>query len=74
MRVRNISKEVKSYMKIHRKHIGKTIVVHNLQYMYTVYNMTTNHCLQESIFYACVVFSLSELQTKRIINSSERLN
>ena len=68
MRVRNISKKVKSYMKIHRKHIGKTIVVHNLQYMYTVY---TNQCLQESILYACVVFSLSELQTKRIINSSE---
>ena len=28
MRVRNISK---GYMKIHRKHIGKTTVVHNLK-------------------------------------------
>ena len=30
MRVRNISKIVLYYVKIHRKHIGKTIVVHNL--------------------------------------------
>ena len=30
MRVRNISKKVKCSVKIHRKHIGKTIVVHNL--------------------------------------------
>ena len=30
MRVRNISKNVKVYMTIHRKHIGKMImVVHN---------------------------------------------
>ena len=31
MRVRNISKIVLYYVKIHRKHIGKTIVVHNLK-------------------------------------------
>ena len=31
MRVRNISKIVLYPMKIHRKHIGKTIVVHNLK-------------------------------------------
>ena len=31
MRVRNISKKVLYYVKIHRKHIGKTIVVHNLK-------------------------------------------
>ena len=31
MRVRNISKNVKGYMKIRRTHIGKTIVVHNLK-------------------------------------------
>ena len=30
MRVRNISKIVLYYVIIHRKHIGKTIVVHNL--------------------------------------------
>ena len=30
MRIRNISKKVKCYMKIRRKHIGKTIVAHNL--------------------------------------------
>ena len=30
MRVRNISKKVLYYVIIHRKHIGKTIVVHNL--------------------------------------------
>ena len=30
MRVINISTKVKCYMKIHRKHIGKTIVLHNL--------------------------------------------
>ena len=30
MRVRNISKIVLYHVKIHRKHIGKTIVVHNL--------------------------------------------
>ena len=30
MRVRNISKKEKWYVKIHRKHIGKTIVVYNL--------------------------------------------
>ena len=31
MRDRNISKKVKCYMKIHRKHIKKTIVVHDLK-------------------------------------------
>ena len=31
MRFRNISKKVKGYIKIHRKHIGKTVVVQNLQ-------------------------------------------
>ena len=31
MRVRNISKIVLYYVIIHRKHIGKTIVVHNLK-------------------------------------------
>ena len=31
MRVRNISKIVLYHVKIHRKHIGKTIVVHNLE-------------------------------------------
>ena len=31
MRVRNISKIVLYYVKVHRKHIGKTIVVHNRQ-------------------------------------------
>ena len=31
MRVRNISKIVLYYVVIHRKHIGKTIVVHNLE-------------------------------------------
>ena len=31
MRVRNIYNKVKGYIKIHRKHIGKTIVVHNLK-------------------------------------------
>ena len=31
MTVRNISKKVKYYMKIHRNHKGKTIVVHNLK-------------------------------------------
>ena len=30
MRVRNISKMVLCYVKIHWKRIGKTIVVHNL--------------------------------------------
>ena len=30
MRVRNISKKVEGYMKINRKHIGKTVVVHNI--------------------------------------------
>ena len=30
MRVRNISKKVKGYTKIHRQHMGKTLVVHNL--------------------------------------------
>ena len=30
MRVSNISKMVLYYVKIHMKHIGKTIVVHNL--------------------------------------------
>ena len=31
MRVREISKIVLYYVKIHRKHIGKSIVVHNLK-------------------------------------------
>ena len=45
MRVRNISKKkVKSYMKIHRKHIGKTIVVHNL--CHTVQHCMTIHVWQ----------------------------
>ena len=30
MRVSNISKKVQYYVKIHRKHIGKSIVVYNL--------------------------------------------
>ena len=38
MRVRNISKIVLYYVKIHRKHIGKTIVVHNLKVSTTVVN------------------------------------
>ena len=38
MRVRNISKNVKGYMKIHRKPIGKTIVVHNLESRLPVQN------------------------------------
>ena len=32
MRVRNISKIILYHVKIHRKHIGKTIVVHNLNH------------------------------------------
>ena len=35
MRVNN-SKNVRGYIKIHRKHIGKTIVVHNLHRLYFI--------------------------------------
>ena len=33
MRIKNIFKKVKCYMKILRRHIGKTIVVHNLKWL-----------------------------------------
>ena len=38
MRVRNTSKIVLYYVKIHRKHIGKTIVVHNLKTLKSLYH------------------------------------
>ena len=49
MRVRNISKIVLYYVKIHRKHLGKTIVVHNLNCfiklmtLYILVTITANH-------------------------------
>ena len=50
MRVRNISKIVKSYMKIHRKHIGKTIVVHNLQCWFTCMSIVRLICKKTTSF------------------------
>ena len=47
MRVRNISKKVKGYMKIHRQHMGKTVVVHNLHNTHKVNrNVIFNKSLQ----------------------------
>ena len=46
MRVRNISKEVQSYMKIHRKHIGKTIVDHNRNTLVTSCHVSTASLLR----------------------------
>ena len=50
MGVTNISKNVKGYMKIHRKHIGKTIVVHNLNTHQSMYRLQQTEYHVELIY------------------------
>ena len=61
MSVRNISKKVKGYMKIHWKHIGKTIVVHNL---YAIHLITMPMASSSSDFEETMIMINWQLNSK----------